>query len=385
MPLMPVPTVRVAPDSQEVLEQLGLLRDMPGSWSGKGFNLIARPDFEEKANLYLQLNQTDETLEFDPIGSAIPNRGFDQKDIQLFGLTYLDKIHDAFHGGALHIEPGIWVRQPPTTFPKEEPPTPADEIIARMASIPHGNAILARGIASHFQGPPTLPAGPVNYNGSLFPSFNSTPFPAGTPIMAAGSSELGSKPTPPRFEQYNLKKVGPPENQRTPLNTGEPALPADIDGVEMQKVVNDPITLLQATVEQQKADGHTFEGTVLNIATQSEISFLDHENEAIVEGKPQPPSTPATIPAAAAGVENIPFLQSGEIEGHEAGNAHTVLVYATFWIEKVSHPTRPAFMQLQYAQMTVLDFPIFAALAGKHVVDFGWPHVSVGTLRRTFL
>jgi len=42
-------------------------------------------------------------------------------------------------------------------------------------------------------------------------------------------------------------------------------------------------------------------------------------------------------------------------------------------------------MQLQYAQMTVLDFPIFAALAGKHVVNFGWPHISVGTLRRSFL
>ena len=40
------------------------------------------------------------------------------------------------------------------------------------------------------------------------------------------------------------------------------------------------------------------------------------------------------------------------------------------------------FTQLQYAQMVVLNFPIFAAL--PNVVMIGWPHISVATLRKTF-
>jgi hypothetical protein len=86
-----IPTVRISQDNETVLQQLGLLKDLAGTWKGEGFNLIARPDGEGKSNLYLQLNQTRETLRIDPIGSSIPNRGFGQNDIELFGLTYLQK------------------------------------------------------------------------------------------------------------------------------------------------------------------------------------------------------------------------------------------------------------------------------------------------------
>jgi len=37
-------------------------------------------------------------------------------------------------------------------------------------------------------------------------------------------------------------------------------------------------------------------------------------------------------------------------------NAFTALFYATFWLEKLTHPTQPSFMRLQYAQMTMLKF-----------------------------
>lgn len=109
--------IRITPDNVTVLKQLGLLSELAGTWKGHGFNLVARPDFHDSTDLYLQLNQTRETLKFDPIGSAIPNRGFGQDDIALFGLTYLQQIVDAGLDGALHIEPGIWVTQPNTTFP----------------------------------------------------------------------------------------------------------------------------------------------------------------------------------------------------------------------------------------------------------------------------
>ena len=57
-----VETIRRSPDNQTVLAHLGLLQDLAGTWQGRGFNLIARPDFQGDANLYLQLNQTRETL-----------------------------------------------------------------------------------------------------------------------------------------------------------------------------------------------------------------------------------------------------------------------------------------------------------------------------------
>src|SRR5271168_2324314 len=143
--------VRIAPDSATVLKQLGLLGELAGTWKGKGLNLIARPDFHDKTDLYLQINQTRETLKFDPIGSSVPNRGFGQDDIELFGLTYLQQISDAGHDGALHIEPGIWVTQPKTEFPPEDanplpPPSPPNQLVARMGTIPHGNSLLAEGI-----------------------------------------------------------------------------------------------------------------------------------------------------------------------------------------------------------------------------------------------
>src|SRR5271157_1360957 len=153
-----VPTIssfRASPDNATVLQNLGLLSELAGTWEGKGFNLIARPDFVQKSNLFLQLNETHETLKFDPIGSPIPNRGFGQPDISLAGLTYLQKIHDAANGGALHIEPGIWITQPNAAYPPEAAAA-GQQLIARMGTIPHGNSLLAQGIAAPFAGDPVL-------------------------------------------------------------------------------------------------------------------------------------------------------------------------------------------------------------------------------------
>jgi len=374
-----VETVRISSDHATVAKQLGLLQELAGSWRGHGFNLIARPDGQGQANLYLQLSETDETLTFDPIGSAIPNRGFGQNDIELFGLTYLQKISDRFTGGALHIEPGIWVTQPPTTYPPETTAN-GTQIVARMASIPHGNAVLAAGIAEPFSGAPLLKTAASEYAFSRFPSFNSTPFGAAAPIInAAGSSEKLSAPVPPPFSQYDLTIPESATNPRTPFATNppEPPLPANINGVPMQDVVNDPIKLLQQVITKQVSDGHTFEGTVLNIATQATVTFFQNPNS-----KAGDPTIVVDPRNAAGGIENIVFLEGGEPVGVKGPNADTALVYATFWIEKVMHKDYPCFMQLQYAQMVVLNFPIFKLL--PKVVNLGWPHISVATLRKSF-
>ena len=146
----------------------------------------------------------------------------------------------------------------------------------------------------------------------------------------------------------------------------------------MQDVIDDPIKLLQAVITKQANGGHTFEGTVLNIATQAKVTFFQNPNSQ----KPTDPTVTVTLPNGSGGIENILFLEGGEPAGAKGNNADTALVYATFWIEKVKHPQKPAFMQLQYAQMVVLNFPIFKALPA--VIPIGWPHISVATLRKSF-
>jgi hypothetical protein len=377
MPEKPLPLIsdiRRSPDNETVLKNLGLLAELAGTWEGEGFNLIARPDFVQNSNLFLQLNNTHETLKLDPIGSPIPNRGFGQPDIALAGLTYLQKIHDAGNGGALHIEPGIWVTQPNTTYPPEAAPA-GQQLIARMGTIPHGNSLLAQGVAAPFTGDPVLQAGATLYNGSQFPSFNSTPFavppaPVAPVLNAAGSSEALTAPNPPGppgFTQYDLAIAPVPPNTRT--NPVPPGITQDI--------VNDPILLLQAVINKQKADGHSFSGTVLNISTQAQITFFKNKNS-----QAGAPTVTLNVANGAGGIENILFLEGGDPVGGVGANADTALVYATFWIEKVTHPTKPAFMQLQYVQMVILDFEILLALPKN--VNFGWPHISVATLRKAF-
>ncbi len=383
-PVRDIPIVRISPDNATVLTNLGLLQEMAGSWHGHGFNLIGRPDFQNKQNVYLQLNQTDETLKIDPIGSSIPNRGFGQNDIELFGLTYLQKISDVFTGGAMHIEPGIWVTQPNTTYPPDSVPN-EQQIVARMANVPHGNSLLAQGTARRFTGAPVLKTPAAEFAFSDFPSFNTTPFPAGPPVVfnAAGSSEklnaAAAVPPVPPFTPYDFSLPAGAGNPRTPFKTNpaDPPLPNFIKGVAMQDVINDPITLLQQVITQQQAEGHTFEGVVLNISTEATLTFRQNKND------PAGPTVTVKPGSGAGGIENLPFLDGEVVSGQTAPNAHAATLYATFWIEKVTHPDRPAFVQLQYAQMVVLNFPIFALL--PTIVNIGWPHVSVATLKKSFV
>lgn len=371
-----VATTRTIPDNATVLNDLGLLRDLSGTWQGQGFNLIARPDEEDGANLYLQLSQTQETLAITPIGSSIPNRGFGQGDIELFGLSYLQQISDRLTGGALHLEPGLWITQPDTAYPPENPP-PNGQIVARMGSIPHGSTLLAQGNALPFTTPPTLQDNGVPA-GSVFPSFNSTPFGVGKPINAFGTSEkLNAAATGvPPFDEYDLTIAESAANPRTPFQSNDPALPADIDGVAMQDVINDPIRLLQAVIAQQVDAGYTFEGVALNIATQAGVDFLTQPNN------PTGPTQSVQVVDGGGGADNILFLEGGEPAGAKGPNAQTGLVYSTFWITRVTPTYGDPFMQLQYAQMTLLNFPILKLLPA--VINLSWPHISVATLRKPF-
>ncbi|MGB8583745.1 MAG: heme-binding protein [Candidatus Sulfotelmatobacter sp.] len=323
-----IPAVRFTKSNNEVLKDLGLLAELAGTWHGKGFNLIARPDGTGGAPFFLELNQTSETLRIDPIGSEIPNRGDGVPDIDLFGLTYLQKISDTVTGGALHIEPGIWITVPDPKLPAGQ------QNVVRMASIPHGNALLAQGTA--------IQVTPANGTFPITP-VNTAPFPQGSPMPVGGTAS--------GFPEFILTVPDSAANPRTPFgNTPPIPLPATIDGVPMQTVINDPTRLLQEAIKGL----NILEMVVIEIATVAN------------------PTGTKPVTDGGGGIENIPFLIT---------NADAAVVFATFWIEKIAHPAHH-FMQLQYVQTVLLNFPILKPPAPP--APFSWPHVSVATLRKTF-
>lgn len=342
----------------DVLASLGPLAELAGTWQGSGFNIAASPDLKNRGDVFLNLNLTSDTVSFDPVPATIHNRGFTQPDIELFGLTYLQHSTDTTTGAPIHAEPGFWINQPPTTQPPASPP-PGGQLIARMWSVPHGASMVAQGFALPFSGPPVISAGSDPAAGrdpafSFFPSFNSTPllpaFPDPTAsISAAGTSAAGTSTTKAHTDgalaPYTLTSPSP--------------LPPAIT----QQLVNDPIVLLQQTISQQLAEGYRFEGVALNVATASTVPF-------------QP--KPVTASQFGGGIANLAFLRG---ISEAAPNLSVALVYATYWLEKLSHPDgRPPLLQLQYAQTALVNFPA-RTIAGQP--NMSWPHVSVSTLHKT--
>ena len=246
----------------DLLDPLGPLRELPGTWTGKGFNTIWRPFFANPPaaeDEFLELNLTTEKIEFAAIGGPIPNRGFFQQDINMFGLTYMQQIQDANVGGGLHAEPGIWATVPATTNPAE-PPT-----VVRMASIPHGTTILAQGQAQSVNGPP------------VFPAINIDPIPPRGPAVP--------------FEQQNLSH---PSNFRSP--------PAQIKNIT-QAMVDNPNSFLAAGIAGQTITSMT----VLQVSTAAPapITGGGTANTSFLVGGPRGPNADATQVTSTFWIEHV--------------------------------------------------------------------------------
>jgi hypothetical protein len=187
-------------------EQLGPLFDLVGddataTWEGSGFNTIWRPHQLADAgqDRFLELNLTTEKLVFTRINGPIPNRGLLMPDIDMFGLTYMQQIHETDGKlNGLHVEPGIWANVPHTTNPAE-PPT-----VVRMASIPHGTVILAQGTGKIFNGGPNI----GDNNIIPFPIGAAPPPSSAFPSAEATFTELNlATPTAFRFESNGVTQA----------------------------------------------------------------------------------------------------------------------------------------------------------------------------------
>ena len=225
-------------------DRLGALKDLPGFWEGTGFSLIARPDFKSPTGFFLQLNLLRETIEFTSIGSPVFNRGSVQDDIAIYGVTYLHRVTDGISGGALHIEPGMWLNIPATTDPK------ADASIARLATIPHGDAFCTVGFVQHavYDKIPEIPPA------------NTIPFKIGEQQPQPGTKNP--------YAQYNL--AIPSDFRSNPL-------PDEIT----QAIINDPNQVLRDTLSRQ---------VLTENKTLKSITRL------------------ITSTSSAGGIENIPFV-----------------------------------------------------------------------------
>jgi hypothetical protein len=200
-------------------DHLGPLNGLVGEWSGEGFNVIWRPHYGNGQTHFLELNLTRELLEFTPIEGPIPNRGLLQPDINMYGLTYLQQISDenqkdttGQNPAGLHIEPGLWAVVPQTSNPAE------GRTVARLASIPHGTAIVAQGKASLSTSAPDIS------------NISIKPFTSGDPSAAHD------------FDEQNLAI--------------ESDFRTSVDGLEgiTQEMVNNPNSLLQSVIEHQNFD-----------------------------------------------------------------------------------------------------------------------------------
>jgi hypothetical protein len=183
----------------------------------------------------------------DPTAGDTPNRGFLQADINLHSIRYLQPIQDAHVLGpngkpaGIHIEPRLWINAPQTTD-RQDAPT-----VARMANIPHGASMVARGseLPVIHHAPPIGPA-------------SITPFTIAPPH------------TPIQFPETNL---GIPSQFRTP--------PGDIPNVT-QAMVNNPNLVLSQAI----AGKNIVSTTTLRIST-----------------------SPLNPPTSGGGTDNIAFLQ----------------------------------------------------------------------------
>lgn len=155
--------VRLSGSVAEVASKLGPLAGLEGTWHGTdGWNMIAVPSQNSgKPSFTLLVQNYSETITFTAIGAPAPNRGGATEQF-ITGLTYELTVTDNSTQGVLHIENGMWLNMADIQAQPDGPvklaaAAPTQFTIARMASIPHGDVVMALGNATTSSGKFSIP------------------------------------------------------------------------------------------------------------------------------------------------------------------------------------------------------------------------------------
>lgn len=152
---------------------------LAGKWSnipglvGRGWNMIALPfvaeNPEENVGYRLLVNQYNETLEFTDVDAGVPNRGVvmengrpvDNNDQTVSTINYVQDITqiaaDDFPNSGEAGAPQLAIHHEPGLFLQMLDNFTDDLTIARLASVPHGNSVLALGKLNELDGAATIP------------------------------------------------------------------------------------------------------------------------------------------------------------------------------------------------------------------------------------
>lgn len=182
----PLPPERLTNRSAPPPPNLGPLELLVGLWIGQGtgWNMIALP-FQAAPpppagfKFRILMNQYDEELRFTFVDDDVPNRGLSrpddaQSDQLVVTLDYQQKIAQVraedrpdsdvlagLPGLPIHHEPGLWLyeknRRSKDDNIKQDEVTEVELDVARLASIPHGNSVLAVGKSEIHEGMPQIP------------------------------------------------------------------------------------------------------------------------------------------------------------------------------------------------------------------------------------
>lgn len=143
---------RLGRDAAASADDLGPLADLVGTWMGShGWELMAVPTHDagaggSKLPFRLIVRPYIEVMSFTPIGAPVPNRGA-ARDMFIAGLLYETRITDLVTNEPLHLENGMWLNLGDGVEPQ----------LARLAIIPHGDALLAMGGSQTTPRAPEIP------------------------------------------------------------------------------------------------------------------------------------------------------------------------------------------------------------------------------------
>lgn len=299
---------------------LGPLKLLQGKWRnlfpmrgdaplpGSGWNMIALPFPEGRFGYRLLLNRYNEELDFKLVDKGVANRGNDKDqggngiDQFVAALDYEQTITqiaaDEFVGENFPAsgktgEPGLAIHHEPGLFLYMPTETTNGINIARTASIPHGDSVMAFGKSSESTEKPDIE------------DIDGLPFPreGGNPV---GIDDAYVAPYQ-HFHKKRFKDAFDPTQPNELLKTGIP----------------DDVTIRQTT----KLDFDT----TINADVQHKIK----KNETI------------TIHAH-GGILNLPFVVK---------HANATQMHSIFWIvETIDKKTKKERLFLQYSQTVFLDF-----------------------------